>query len=229
MTDDTMKGNSDSRLARLDELDDYKVANGEPDPRGWEVRASDGRTIGKVDSLIADTGAMKVRYLDVELDRDALKLQENRHVLIPIGGATLDETDDVVSLPMLSSSQIVRLLPWNHDTISREDEYRVMAQFDARYTPAPYADFYSHQHFNDQGFFGSRRGGSAGAAYLIRSAEQLDVGTGRVKSGEIDVRKPVETEYVKGAAPITREEATIKRRSAGGSTGIEGEAQIDKR
>ena len=229
MTDETRKGDSEYRLARLDELDDYKVADGEPDPRGWEVRASDGRRIGKVDSMIADTGMMKVRYLDVELDRDELKLEEDRHVLIPIGGATLDAKDDVVNLPMLSSSHIVNLLPWNHDTISREDEHRLMAQFDARYTPAPYADFYSHQHFNDQGFFGTRRGGSEGAAYLTPSAGQLDVGTDRVRTGERDVTKRVETEHVKKAAPITREEVITERRPADGSTGLKDDTHIDKR
>ena len=192
MTDEAMRGDGEYRLARLDELDDYKVADGEPDPRGWEVRASDGRTIGKVDSMIADTGMMKVRYLDVELDRDELKLQEDRHILIPIGGATLDDKDDVVNLPMLSSSHIVNLMPWNHDTISREDEHRLMAQYDARYTSAPSAEFYSHQHFNDQSFFGSRRGGGEGASYLTRSDEQLDVRTDRGKIGERHVTKRVD-------------------------------------
>ena len=42
----TMQGNTQYRLARLDDLDGYKVADGEPDPRGWDVRAADGRTVG---------------------------------------------------------------------------------------------------------------------------------------------------------------------------------------
>ena len=219
MTDKTMKGNSEHRLARLDELDGYRVADGEPDPRGWEVRSSDGRTVGKVDSMIADTGTMKVRYLDIELDKDTMKLSEERHVLVPIGGATLHENDDVVGLPMLSSSQIAKLAPWNHGSISREDEHRMMTQFDSRYTPAPYADFYSHQNFNDKGFFGARREGRGEASYLTRSEEELAVGTRRERAGELNVKKRVETEHVKEAVPVTREEATIERRPATGSTG----------
>ncbi len=168
MPDSTMQGNSDYRLARLEELDGYRVAEGDPDPRGWEVRAADGRTIGQVDSLIADTGAMKVRYLGVELDKDALRLPEDRHVLVPIGGARLDEKDDVVDLSTLSSAQVVTFPAYRHGKISRDDEHRLMGQFDDRYTPAPYADFYSHQHFSDQRFFGNRRRGREGAAYLIR-------------------------------------------------------------
>lgn len=47
----------------------YKVADGDPDVRGWEVIGSDGRRIGEVDDLLVDTAAMKVRYLEVRLDR----------------------------------------------------------------------------------------------------------------------------------------------------------------
>ena len=218
MPDETMKGNTQYRLARLDDLDGYQVADGETDPRGWDVRAADGRTIGRVDSLIADTGAMKVRYLDVALDTDALNLPEERHVLIPIGGATLAEREDVVGLPSLTSSRVAQLPPFRHEEISREDERRLMGQFDSRYTAAPYADFYSHQHFDDQAFFGTRRRTKDGTAYLTRSEEELAVGKRRVKAGEVGVTKRVETERVKKAVPVEREEVTVERRPADANT-----------
>ena len=50
----------------------YKVAEGDPDVRGWAVIGQDGRRIGEVDDLLVDTHAMKVRYLEVRLDRDLL-------------------------------------------------------------------------------------------------------------------------------------------------------------
>jgi hypothetical protein len=202
MPDETMQGNTHYRLARLEDLDGYQVADGEPDPRGWDVRAADGKTVGRVDSLIADTGAMKVRYLDVALDRDAFNLSDDRHVLIPIGGATLAEREDVVGLPSLESRRVAQLPPYRHTEISREDEYRLMEQFDSRYTVAPYADFYSHQHFSDRGFFGTRRQTRHGAAYLTRSEEELAVGKRRVKAGEVGVKKRVETERVKKAVQV---------------------------
>ena len=218
MRDETMQGNAEYRLARLDELDGYQVADGNPDPRGWDVRSADGRTIGKVDSLVADTGAMKVRYLDVELDKDELNLSEERHVLIPIGGATLDDDDDVVKLSTLASSQLAKLPEFRHGKITREDEHKLMGQFDSRYTPANYADFYSHQNFSDQRFFGKRREGGDGATYLTRSEEQLAVGKRKVKAGAVDVKKRVETEHVKEAVPVMREEVTVERRPASAST-----------
>lgn len=65
------------RLARLKELSGYKVADGDPDPRGWEVVAADGQRIGRVDDLIVDRDAERARYLDVRL------AEGDRHVLIP--------------------------------------------------------------------------------------------------------------------------------------------------
>ena len=59
-----------SQIAPLKELKDYKVASDDPDVRGWNVIGRDGRTIGEVHDLLVDTGAMRARYLDVELDHE---------------------------------------------------------------------------------------------------------------------------------------------------------------
>lgn len=65
-------GTAVSQIAPLKELKDYKVAKEDPDVRGWMVLGRDGRTVGKVHDLLVDTGAMRVRYLDVDLDHDLL-------------------------------------------------------------------------------------------------------------------------------------------------------------
>jgi PRC-barrel domain len=59
---------SASRIVPLSDLHTHKVASGDPDVRGWPVVAGDGRTVGRVDGLLVDTAAMRVRYLDVILD-----------------------------------------------------------------------------------------------------------------------------------------------------------------
>lgn len=62
---------AEGRLVPLSELlHNHRIANGDPDVRGWEVVGSDGRTLGRVHDLLVDTGSQRVRYLDVELDRD---------------------------------------------------------------------------------------------------------------------------------------------------------------
>jgi PRC-barrel domain len=56
------------RIAALRNLQGYKVADGDPDIRGWEVVGGDGRRIGTVNDLLVDTAESRVRYLDIELD-----------------------------------------------------------------------------------------------------------------------------------------------------------------
>lgn len=57
-----------ARISALRNLRGYRVAEGDPDIRGWEVAGGDGRRIGEVNDLLVDTVAGKVCYLDIQLD-----------------------------------------------------------------------------------------------------------------------------------------------------------------
>lgn len=58
-----------ARIVPLARLNDARLPESEPDPRGWEVFGSDGAKVGEVDDLLVDAGSHAVRYLDVDLDR----------------------------------------------------------------------------------------------------------------------------------------------------------------
>jgi photosynthetic reaction center H subunit len=118
----------DSQLARVGELSDYEVADHHPDIRGWDVVASDDRKIGDVKDLIADTGAMKVRYLDIELDSDYRLSDDESRVLVPIEHVRLNEDDDVVRLDAVASHQ-ARDIPTHQGTFDRAYEGRVTRMF----------------------------------------------------------------------------------------------------
>jgi photosynthetic reaction center H subunit len=118
----------DSRLARVGELSDYEVADHHPDIRGWEVIAADGRKIGDVKDLIADTAAMKVRYVDIELESDFRRTDDESRVLVPIEHARLIEDDDVVRLDAVTSHQ-ARDIPTHRGTFDRDYEGRVTRMF----------------------------------------------------------------------------------------------------
>jgi hypothetical protein len=153
----------EQRVVPLKELKDYKVAEGDPDVRGWDVVSSDGRDIGEVDELLVDVEAMKVRYLDVDLDRSVREAMaeglKHDHVLIPIGSAQIHEKDDKVVVDLLHS--LVGGLPgYEHGPLSRDSEANLRSRFDRdyRHDPARDRDFYEHDLYNADRFYGPRRG-----------------------------------------------------------------------
>ncbi|MGI8872846.1 MAG: PRC-barrel domain-containing protein, partial [Egibacteraceae bacterium] len=91
-------------------MDDFEVSDGEPDPRGWEVHAMDGRRIGEVEDMLVDRTAMKVRYLDVEVDEKGLGIdEEKRHLLVPVEYARLDEVKRNVLVDRLQSARVAEM------------------------------------------------------------------------------------------------------------------------
>ena len=103
-------------LYYLQELSDYKVADGYKDVRGWQVKDVDGRFIGEVDNLIVNKNTERVVYLDVAVDEsiiaanykpystkaksgvhDFINEDGENHMIIPIGMANLDEDNEIVS------------------------------------------------------------------------------------------------------------------------------------
>jgi hypothetical protein len=80
------------RLVRLSELGSHKVADGEPDIRGWEVRTISGRKLGHVAELLVDTEAGEVVMLDVDVGTGG------RHSFAPVRAAMIDRTVRVVRL-----------------------------------------------------------------------------------------------------------------------------------
>ena len=132
-----------AKLVRLEDLNDYEVASGDPDPRGWDVKARDGRTVGTVKHLLVDPLALRVRYLEVELD--ALPgADNNRRVHVPVGSARLrDDVDEVVV--DLGAAAIELLETANMDRAAELGDTT-----------------------DDLLFFGQRRAGRDNAQYLVR-------------------------------------------------------------
>ncbi len=137
---DSAAASNVSHLGRLNDLDEYKVADGYPDIRGWDVRTTDNNTVGKVGDLIVDTAAMRVRYLDVEIDRsvgqaakDAVTPgDQERHTLLPIGNVQLDEKGDHVMVDGYTLEQIAGLPRYSGQAITREYETTLRDRHQAR-------------------------------------------------------------------------------------------------
>jgi sporulation protein YlmC with PRC-barrel domain len=77
---------SAARLHRLSESQHYRIANGEPDIRGWEVRTISGSHLGEVEDLLIDPHRGEVVMLDVDLDNSSERIN------VPIRGVQLDRS-----------------------------------------------------------------------------------------------------------------------------------------
>jgi hypothetical protein len=75
-----------SRLHRLSESHHYRIASGEPDIRGWEVRTMAGGHLGEVEDLLIDPHRGEVVMLDVDLDNSPERIN------VPIRGVQLDRS-----------------------------------------------------------------------------------------------------------------------------------------
>jgi uncharacterized protein (TIGR02271 family) len=241
--------NEMDRVVPLGQLDDFKVAEGDPDVRGWQVVASDGRKIGEVDELLIDTNAMKVRYLDVEVE-NGLMAEPDRHVLVPIGYARLDRGSDQVMVDNIASTDLRSMPAYDQSPVTRDYETSVRNSFMGGAAGAGMAagtagttgaagsmgtagtthdtDFYTHDSFDDNRFYG-RETGNANEQRLTLSEEELSVGKRQVEAGAVEIDKRVETEHVRESVPVMHEEAIVERRpindamAARGATIGEGE------
>jgi uncharacterized protein (TIGR02271 family) len=222
-------------LVPLDKADDYKIADGNPDPRGWDV-ISNGRKVGEVDKLIADVSALKVRYLDVELDDDFAGTKD-RHVLIPIGAARLDDDNDNVLLQGMTRDALIGLPAFAANTpITRDYENSLRERMSGSPVSQPRSgrDYYEHEHFDENRFFGKRgaptRGeGTERGERVVRipiTEEEIRVGKRQAQAGEVDVRKTVETKHVEQPVTRKREEVEVERRPIQGDQAAAGAADF---
>ncbi len=128
-TDRSSRAEQDSRYARLQDLTDFKVADGDPDVRGWKVLAADGAAVGRVEHLIADRNAMTIRYLEVGLARVESSTRESEDVLIPVEHVDLDKNNREVRLRSMRHAEVFSLPRFVGLPIDEEYEQRLGASF----------------------------------------------------------------------------------------------------
>ena len=180
------------RVVPLNQLPGYRVADGEPDIRGWDVVASDGRRLGKVDDLLVDTQANKVRYVDVDVEGGG------RHITVPIGYARLEADRHQVLVDRLGDEQLQGLPNYERGRMTPDYEEQVGRAWSLNPSTGT-NDRYEHEAFRNE-------------TRLTLSEEQLAVGKREVSAGEVGVHKRVETQHVHEEVPVRREEVEVERR-----------------
>jgi hypothetical protein len=154
----------DNRLTHLNDIDDeYQVARGEPDFRGWDVYTRDGHRWGTVADLLVNTDLMKACYVDVDIDQPSTATQPDRHTLVPVGAVQIDEDlkHVVVNVETAQIAALPRYGTGHRPTRDHESELipRYGYRDDQSLVVESAADnFYGSRHFDDSGFRGVRRG-----------------------------------------------------------------------
>jgi uncharacterized protein (TIGR02271 family) len=204
------------QYARISELGDYRVSEEDPDPRGWSVVGRDGTAIGRVEDLIVDTDAMKVRYLDVAVTGAATA--GGSRARIPASRVDLEPQQRTV-ITDLSEAELSAFLGTERTTSATS--YEQTATSSTTGTAAGQAFSASDA---------AMRTDASDVERITRAEEELRVGTRQVQAGEVVVGKHVETEHV--TTPVQRrvEHVRIERRPVNDATGTaelrEGEIRV---
>jgi hypothetical protein len=192
-----MHRNEDIRLARLEELKGFQVAQGDHDIRGWEVRTPDDRKIGKVEELIVDPVERRVRYMEVKVDGKTLGVDDDRHILVPIGTARLKEDGHDVLIERLPVQGLAGAPVYKRGPITRDYETSLRNYYGATAASDVQADYYKDDIYDDTRLW-SRKAAldpsrvdtpSADAAAMPRVGEN-EVTVPLVADQEVIVRKP---------------------------------------
>lgn len=152
----------EKHLFRLNELENFKVSEDEPDIRGWKVVGQDGNTVGKVDELIVDPNQKKVRYIDVNIGQQFSKGNADRHLLIPIGATRIHEKEDNILIQGINEEKLKRCPVLEQEPITRDYEHSLTDSLLSgsgkkvrQFGPKNKNNFYDNEIFDDEGFFQS--------------------------------------------------------------------------
>ncbi len=104
-------------LRRLRDLPTFEMATGDPDPRGWPVRGSDGQAFGTVTELLVDLETRRVLYLNVQLDRGlpgvpAPAPHAETQILLPLEAVNLDTEGGSVFVTALRRDTVAKYPPF---------------------------------------------------------------------------------------------------------------------
>jgi photosynthetic reaction center H subunit len=117
-----MKATNVKRLHKLSDLNDYTVAEGDTDVRGWDVLTSDEVKIGKAVDLIVDKEIMKAIYIDMVLDEKFRTGKVENHLMIPVEIAAVSGHPEKLKLINVSSQEVINYPLYNGSDIPGDYE-----------------------------------------------------------------------------------------------------------
>lgn len=160
----------ETHLSRLSDMTDYEVADRDPDVRGWKVYSAEGIKFGKVEELIVDPEQMKVRYLDIEVDEGVEGVTDERHMLIPVGVASIDGKDDKVFIRTVQTVSLLKSPPYKGGAITREYEDELRQTYFQDKENREDKGYYDSDYYNEDNFYEARRKHSSDSLQVIAAS-----------------------------------------------------------
>lgn len=144
---------NDRHLFRMEELEDYKIADNEPDVRGWDIVDYQKEKIGVVKELIVDIDKEKVRYLDIIATQELSLSGGDRHFIVPIGVAQIDETENRVVVREIDKTTLMSIPNYTGNAVTRDYEFDVVERLRGDRTNIFEDQFYDNEFYNEENFY----------------------------------------------------------------------------
>lgn len=189
-----------SDLRRLDDLDDWEIAEGEPDPRGWDLIGRDGESLGTIDTLLASPSTQRAYYAIVSSGGWLSDRKGSRAV--PLAEIDFGREDGKAYAPY-TQEEIWNAPEW------REEAWDEMATREYWSGIAPAGRMTDERRPVTTGEAAAVPPGEVRVPLVEETAE---VRRHTREAGHISVRKRVETDTQHVSTPVTRTRVVVEER-----------------
>lgn len=210
-----------TRINHLKELNhsDYKIADDQPDINNWKIYDSTGKKVGKVKDMLFDEEAHKVRYIITNL-KDGELYKDDRDVLIPIGRAQLNTSNERIVVPNINRDKLTTIPQYRDtDSMTQEDEVAIRNAFGTGTAATADYDrktFYNNEAFDEERFYNPEAENrnenvrnTEGKVDVIE--EDVEVGKRKVETGGARVSSRIVERPVEERVNLKEENVKVKR------------------
>ena len=174
--------------------------------KGFDACTQNGNKVGAIADVLVDDQAGRFRYLVVDLRTSGF----NKKVLLPIGLAHINYTDDRVYVDGLSKEQIEHLPDFHSlERIDHHYEEQVQNVYRPTAKPTPKAAAPTVHHYEKHPDLYAVDDTQHQSLKLYE--ERLIANKQRQKTGEVAIGKHVETETARVSVPVEKERVVIER------------------
>ncbi|NLC58527.1 MAG: DUF2382 domain-containing protein [Armatimonadetes bacterium] len=198
----------DLDLTRLEKLEHWTIAEGEPDIRGWGVYSNEGEQVGQVEDLIASPKTRQAYFLLARIG-GVLGIG-GKHVLVPLDMIHLNRDNQRVEIDG-TRDHLENAVEWHAD---RDVDYTAAY----RYWEERIGRGGMKERHEEERHVAGVAGGEAPSTQETRIPlrEEEMVARHEVHTGEVEIEKHVESEERTIEVPVTHTEVEIERRPVTG-------------